>query len=73
MMQTSQNSNSESGASRQMPGTSSGLNSAVTDIREFLTIHARSTLVRAALGIGMGQNVFAVNLVVQRVETKASI
>jgi purine-binding chemotaxis protein CheW len=37
MMQTSQNSNSESGASRQMPGTSSGLNSAVTDIREFLT------------------------------------
>ena len=37
MMQTSQDSNSESGGPRQVPGTSSGLNSAVTDIREFLT------------------------------------
>jgi len=43
------------------------------EIREFLTIHSRRTLVRATLGIGMGQDVFTVNLVEQRVEMKASL
>jgi hypothetical protein len=41
------------------------------NVREFLTIYARRTLVRAALSIGMRQNIFAVNLVVQRVEAVA--
>lgn len=36
-MQTSQNTNSEHGTPRQVPGTGLGLSSAVTSIREFLT------------------------------------
>ncbi len=38
------------------------------DVRKLLTIHARRALVRAALRVSMSQDVFAVNLVVQRVE-----
>ena len=38
------------------------------DLREVLTVHARCALVRAALSIGMRQDVFPVNLVVQGVE-----
>src|SRR4051795_6679738 len=38
------------------------------DVRKILAIHARRALVRAALGIGMRQNVVAADLVVQRVE-----
>ncbi|WP_206667930.1 hypothetical protein [Sphingomonas glacialis] len=41
------------------------------DIREVLTIHAGCALVGAALGVGMGQNVVAADLVVQRVEAIA--
>src|SRR5258706_9447699 len=39
------------------------------DVREVLTIHSRRALVGAALGIGMSQEVFAADLVVQGVET----
>ena len=38
------------------------------DIRKVLAVHARCALVRAALGIGMRQDVVAADLVVQRVE-----
>jgi hypothetical protein len=38
------------------------------DIREVLTVHARCALVGAALGIGVGQDVLAADLVVQGVE-----
>ena len=41
------------------------------DIREVLTVHARCALVGAALSIGMGQDVFPADLVVQRVEAVA--
>ena len=41
------------------------------DIREVLTVHARCALVGAALGPGMGQDVLAADLVVQRVEAVA--
>jgi hypothetical protein len=41
------------------------------DIREVLTVHARCALVGAALGPGMGQDVLAADLVVQRVEAIA--
>src|SRR4029077_16847238 len=40
------------------------------DVREVLTIHTRCALVGEALGIGMGQDVLAVNLVVQGVESR---
>jgi len=40
------------------------------DVRKVLTVHTRCALVLAALGIGMRQEVFPVNLVVQGVETK---
>ena len=35
------------------------------NVREVLTIHTRCALVRAALGISMGQNVLPADLVVQ--------
>src|ERR1700761_5793061 len=38
------------------------------DVRKVLAVHARCTLVRAALGIGVRQNIFAADLVVQGVE-----
>ena len=38
------------------------------DVRKVLTIHARCALVRAALGIGMRQDIVATDLVVQGVE-----
>ena len=38
------------------------------DVREVFPVHARCALVRAALGPGMGQDVIAADLVVQRVE-----
>src|SRR5262249_30282012 len=41
------------------------------DIREGLTVHTRGALVRAALGIGMGQDVLAADLVVQGIEAIA--
>ena len=41
------------------------------DVRELLTIHTRCALVGAALGIGMGQDVLAADLVVQGVEAIA--
>jgi len=41
------------------------------DVREVLTVHARCTLVGAALSIGMSQDVFAADLVVQDVEAIA--
>ena len=41
------------------------------NVREVLTIHTRCALVGAALGISMGQNVLAADLVVQRVEAIA--
>ena len=41
------------------------------DIREVLPVHTRCALVRAALGIGMRQDVLAADLVVQRVEAIA--
>ena len=41
------------------------------DVREVLTVHTRRALVRAALGIGMRQNVLAADLVVQGVEAIA--
>jgi hypothetical protein len=41
------------------------------DIREVLTVCARCALVGAALGPGMGQDVLAADLVVQRVEAVA--
>ena len=43
------------------------------DIREVLAVHARCALVGAALGPGMGQDVLAANLVVQRVEAIARL
>ena len=43
------------------------------DVRKVLVIHTRCALVGAALGIGMRQDVFPVNLVVQRVETKVRL
>jgi len=42
------------------------------DIREVLTVHAGCALVGAALGVGMGQNVVAADLVLQCVEAVAS-
>jgi two-component system CheB/CheR fusion protein len=44
---------------------------AVLVIREVLAVHARCALVGAALGPGMGQEVLAADLVVQRVEAIA--
>jgi hypothetical protein len=41
------------------------------DVLEVLTVHARCTLVGAALGIGMRQNIFAADLVVEGVEAIA--
>ena len=41
------------------------------DVRKILAIDTRRALVRAALGIGMRQNVFAAELVVQGVEAIA--
>ena len=41
------------------------------DIREILTVHTRCALVGAALGIGVSQDIFATDLVVQGVETIA--
>ena len=41
------------------------------DVRELLSIHTRCALVGAALGIGMGQDVLAADLVVQGVEAIA--
>jgi len=38
------------------------------DVREVLAIHTRCALVGAALGISMGQNVLAADLVVQRIK-----
>jgi len=38
------------------------------DIREVLTVHARCPPVRAALSIGMRQNILAADLVVQGIE-----
>jgi hypothetical protein len=38
------------------------------DIREVLTVHTRCTLVGAALGIGMRQDILTADLVVQGVE-----
>ena len=42
------------------------------DVGEVLAIHPRRPSVRAALSIGMRQNVFAVHLVVQGIEAKVS-
>jgi hypothetical protein len=41
------------------------------DLREVLPVHSRRALVRAALRIGVGQHVFPVDLVVQRIEAVA--
>ena len=41
------------------------------NVREVLTIHTRCALVGTALGIGMRQDVFTANLVVQDVEAIA--
>ena len=41
------------------------------DVRKILTVDTRRTLIRAALGIGMRQNVVAVDLVVQGIEAIA--
>ena len=41
------------------------------DVRKVLTVHTRCALVGAALGIGMGQDVLAADLVVQGVEAVA--
>jgi hypothetical protein len=41
------------------------------DVREVLSIHTRCALVRAALGIGMSQDVLTADLVVQGVEAIA--
>src|SRR6516162_10033057 len=41
------------------------------DVRKVLTVHARCALVGAALSIGMSQDVFAADLVVQGVEAIA--
>jgi hypothetical protein len=43
------------------------------DVREILAIDARRALVRAALGIGMRQNIVAADLVVQSVEAIAGL
>ena len=43
------------------------------DIREVLAVHSRCALVGAALGPGMGQDVLAADLVVQRVEAEARL
>ena len=43
------------------------------DIRKLLTIHTRSALVRAALRVGMHENVVAADLVVQGVEAIARL
>jgi site-specific DNA recombinase len=43
------------------------------DVREVLTIHTRRALVRAALSIGVHQNIVAADLVVQRVEAEARL
>jgi hypothetical protein len=40
------------------------------DVRKILTSHARRPLIGAALGVGMRQDVFAVNLVIQGVEAE---
>src|SRR5215510_7280444 len=47
------------------------LNPIRLDIREGLTVHTRGTLVRAALGVGMSQDILAADLVVQGVEAIA--
>jgi hypothetical protein len=41
------------------------------DVREVLAIHTRCALIGAALGIGMGQDVLAADLVIQGVEAVA--
>ncbi len=41
------------------------------DVREILTVHTRRALVRAALGIGMSQDVLTADLVVQGIEAIA--
>jgi hypothetical protein len=41
------------------------------DVREVLAVYAGCALIRAALGIGMRQDIPAVNLVVQRLEAIA--
>jgi hypothetical protein len=41
------------------------------DVRKILTVHTRCALVGAALGISMGQNVLAADLVVQGIEPLA--
>jgi hypothetical protein len=41
------------------------------DLREVLLVYTRCPLVRAALRIGMRQNVLAVDLVVQSIEAEA--
>ena len=42
------------------------------DVRKILAVDARRALIRAALGIGMRQNVVAADLVIQSVEAIAS-
>src|SRR5215467_12833098 len=42
------------------------------NVRKFLPVHTRRALVGAALGVGMGQDVIAANLVVQSIEAIAS-
>ena len=41
------------------------------DVREVLTVHTRCTFIGAALGVGVRQNVFAADLVVQGIEAIA--
>src|SRR5499427_3700970 len=47
------------------------LHSVHFDVREVLAVHTRCALVRAALSIGMGQDVFPADLVVQGIEAVA--
>jgi hypothetical protein len=44
------------------------LDAILFDVRKDLSIHARRTLIGATLGVGVGQNVIAADLVVQRLE-----
>ena len=48
------------------------LHSVRFDIRKVLSVYARCALVRAALSVGVKQNIFPVNLVVQSVEVVVS-
>jgi hypothetical protein len=43
------------------------------DVRKVLFVHPRCTLVRATLGIGMRQDIFSVNLVVQGIKAEARL